>query len=36
VEAEGKKYFVDYEGRVFKEVDIEEFRKHYVHSSPSL
>jgi hypothetical protein len=30
VEAGGDRYFVDYEGRIFKEVDIEEFRKHYV------
>jgi hypothetical protein len=36
VEAGGNRYFVDYEGRVFKEVDIEEYKKHYVRSSPNL
>ena len=34
VEAEGKRYFVDYEGRVFREISIRELRKYYVHSSP--
>jgi hypothetical protein len=34
VEAGGKRYFVDYEGRVFREIDIEELRKYYAHSSP--
>jgi hypothetical protein len=33
VEAEGKRHFVDYEGHVFREIDIEELRRHYVHSS---
>ncbi len=36
VEAGGKRYFVDYEGSVFREIDIKELRKYYVHSSPNL
>lgn len=34
VEAEGKRYFVDYEGSVFREIKIEELRKYYAHSKP--
>jgi hypothetical protein len=33
VEAGGKRYFVDYEGRVFREIHIKELRKHYAHTS---
>lgn len=35
VEAGGKRYFVDYEGRVFSKIDIEELRKYQVNSTPS-
>lgn len=36
VEAGGKRYFVDYEGRVFREIHIKELRKHYAHSRQNL
>jgi hypothetical protein len=35
VEVKGKRYFVDYEGHVFRKIDIEELRKYQVNSSPS-
>jgi hypothetical protein len=35
VETGGKRYFVDYEGRVFREIHIKELRKRYAQAAES-